>query len=184
MLWRHLKTKVKLCIVERALRDFQLNWHNSWWWLRLLSFRTILAAPVWSRSKQRSRRQTCRLPRFSWRSKEELLITRALFAGSSPLLRYLHEYFILLLKLLCILEYYCLLLSNNEIHWPCDWIGTIISLVLKICFAPARKSDRIGLLFTHKNGEFGAISVTVQSCAALISKAESHISDRCSYFTG
>ena len=116
MLWRHLKTKVKLCIVERALRDFQLNWHNSWWWLRLLSFRTILAAFVWSRSKQRSRRQTCRLPRFSWRSKEELLITRALFAGTSTLLRYLHEFFILLLKLLCILEYYCSLLSNNEIH--------------------------------------------------------------------
>ena len=53
-----------------------------------------------------------------------------------------------------------------------------------VAFAPARKPYQIGLLFTHKNGDFGAISVTAQSCAALISKAESHISDRCSYYTG
>ena len=54
----------------------------------------------------------------------------------------------------------------------------------RVAFAPARKPYRIGLLFTHKNGDFGAISVTEQSCAALISEAESHISDRCSYYTG
>ena len=37
-----------------------------------------------------------------------------------------------------------------------------------IAFAPARKSYRIGLLLTHKNGDFGAISVTKRSCAAPI----------------
>ena len=30
----------------------------------------------------------------------------------------------------------------------------------RIAFGPTRKSFRIGLLFTHKNGNFGAISVT------------------------
>ena len=44
--------------------------------------------------------------------------------------------------------------------------------------APKRKTYRIGLLFTHKNGEFGAIFVTEQSFAAPISKVERHISDR------
>ena len=41
-------------------------------------------------------------------------------------------------------------------------------------------------MFTHKNGDFGAISVTERSCAAPISNVERrHISDRCSYsFTG
>ena len=41
----------------------------------------------------------------------------------------------------------------------------------------------IGLLFTHKNG-CGAISVTGRSCAALISKVEREISDRCSQYDG
>ena len=48
-----------------------------------------------------------------------------------------------------------------------------------IAFAPARKPYRIGLLFTHKNRDFGAISATERSChAALIYKVESHISYR------
>ena len=41
-----------------------------------------------------------------------------------------------------------------------------------VAFAPAPKPYRIGLLFTHKNGDFGAIS-----------KVESHISDRCAHYT-
>ena len=41
-------------------------------------------------------------------------------------------------------------------------------------FSPARKP----CLFTHKNGNFAAISVTERSCAAPVSKVESHISDR------
>ena len=32
-------------------------------------------------------------------------------------------------------------------------------------------------MFTHKNGDFGAIYVTEQSCAVPISKVESHISN-------
>ena len=51
-----------------------------------------------------------------------------------------------------------------------------------MAFAPAQKPYRIGLLFTHMNGDFGAISATAGSCAAPISKEESHISDRCSYY--
>ena len=41
----------------------------------------------------------------------------------------------------------------------------------------AMKSYWVGLLFTHKNGDFGAISVTERSCAPPISKVESRISD-------
>ena len=42
----------------------------------------------------------------------------------------------------------------------------------------------MGLLYVHKNGDFGAISVTAdRSCAAAIFKVESHISDRRSYYT-
>ena len=42
--------------------------------------------------------------------------------------------------------------------------------------APARKPYQIGLLFTHKNGDFSGISATERICAALISKVEHHIS--------
>ena len=41
-----------------------------------------------------------------------------------------------------------------------------------------------GLLFIHKNCDFGAISVAERNCAASISKMESHIGDRCSYYRG
>ena len=56
--------------------------------------------------------------------------------------------------------------------------------VYRIAFAPTRKPYRIGLVFTHKNGDFGAISVTERSCAAPISKAggASHIGRCASYF--
>ena len=39
-------------------------------------------------------------------------------------------------------------------------------------------SEFYGILFTHKNDGFGAISVTEQGCAAPISKVESHASNR------
>ena len=57
-------------------------------------------------------------------------------------------------------------------HWPpfAD-VKAMFSLYL-VAFAPAPKPYRIGLLFTHKNGDFGAIS-----------KVESHISDRCAHYT-
>ena len=37
-----------------------------------------------------------------------------------------------------------------------------------IAFGPTRQLFRIELLFTHENGDFGAISVTERSCAAPI----------------
>ena len=60
----------------------------------------------------------------------------------------------------------------------------------RINFAPARKSNENHTgydffdLFTHKNGDFGAISVTERSCASPIFKVERYISDRCTYYTG
>jgi len=41
-------------------------------------------------------------------------------------------------------------------------------------FAPARKPYWIGLLFTHKNCDFDAISAAERSCAAPIPKVERH----------
>ena len=46
---------------------------------------------------------------------------------------------------------------------------------IRIVSAPARKPYRIGLVFTHKNGDRGAISVTERRCAAAISNVESYI---------
>ena len=51
-------------------------------------------------------------------------------------------------------------------------------LVYPIAFAPSRKPYRIGLLFTHKNDDFSAISVTKRSCAAPTFKVVRHISDK------
>ena len=45
-------------------------------------------------------------------------------------------------------------------------------------FVPTRKLYQTWLLVTHKNDDFGAISVTERSCAASILKVDSHISDR------
>ena len=42
-----------------------------------------------------------------------------------------------------------------------------------IAFAQARKPYRLGLLFTNRNSDFGAIFVTERSCAAVISQVES-----------
>ena len=54
----------------------------------------------------------------------------------------------------------------------------------RMSFAPVRKPYQKGLLFIHKDGDFCAISVTERNCAATVTKVESHISDRCSYYTG
>ena len=45
----------------------------------------------------------------------------------------------------------------------------------RVAFTPAQKQYRIGLRFTNKNGDFGAISVTERSSAARISKVERDI---------
>ena len=68
----------------------------------------------------------------------------------------------------------------------CKCVVLLIKAVFILCrraFARARKPYRIVLPFIHKNGDFRAISITEGSCAALISKVESHISERCLYYT-
>ena len=55
-----------------------------------------------------------------------------------------------------------------------DHFLTAMFTVYRVAFASALKSYQIGLLFTHKNGDFGWISVTERSCADLES-GESHI---------
>ena len=44
--------------------------------------------------------------------------------------------------------------------------------------APTEKPYGIGPLFTHKHGDFGAISVTERSCDVSITKVAHYISDR------
>ena len=61
----------------------------------------------------------------------------------------------------------------------------VMFTLYRVAFALAKNWPyRIGLLFTHKNGDFGAISVAGRRYEAPISKVESDISDRCSYYTG
>ena len=48
----------------------------------------------------------------------------------------------------------------------------------RIAVAPARKRYREWLLFTHENGDSGAISLTERICSAPISIVERHISER------
>ena len=69
-------------------------------------------------------------------------------------------------------------------------ISKVVRHILNRCscytgqlFVVPRKSYGIGPLNTHKNCCGGAISVTVRSCAAPISKLVSHMSDRCSCYT-
>ena len=50
----------------------------------------------------------------------------------------------------------------------CYFQNTSDNILYRIAFPPARKPYRVGLLFAHKNGDFGEISVTERSCAALI----------------
>ena len=61
----------------------------------------------------------------------------------------------------------------------------VMFTLYRVAFALAKNWPyRIGLVFTHKNGDFGAISVARRSYEAPISKVESDISDRSSYYTG
>ena len=66
----------------------------------------------------------------------------------------------------CLLSGY----QMGSITYGCGRIGELVRIVL----APARKPYRIGLLFTHRNGDFSAISVTKRSCAAPFWKVERH----------
>ena len=49
--------------------------------------------------------------------------------------------------------------------------------IYRIAFPPEKKPYWTGILFTHKNGDFYAISLTERISAARICKLESHISD-------
>ena len=76
--------------------------------------------------------------------------------------------------------------NNGKINITWDKKLTITAMftLYRIAFASPRKQYLIGLMFTNKNGCGGAISVTERSYAAPIFKVESHISDRCSHYTG
>ena len=54
-----------------------------------------------------------------------------------------------------------------------------VFILYRISFCVCTKTiPGVGLLFTHKNGDFDLISVTERSCAAPVSKVERYISDR------
>ena len=69
--------------------------------------------------------------------------------------------------------------------------GLLVMFTLyQVAFTPASKPYRIELLFTYKNGDFDAISVTERSGAMnivgamAIFKVESHMWVRCSHYSG
>lgn len=55
-----------------------------------------------------------------------------------------------------------------------EFIKNYLILKSRITFVPEGKLYRIGLLFTHKNSDFGTISVMGQSCPVLILKIRYH----------
>ena len=57
---------------------------------------------------------------------------------------------------------------SDEKHW----VLKVMFLLYWTVFALPWKADWVGLLFVHRNGCGGTISVTEQSCALLISKVE------------
>ena len=78
----------------------------------------------------------------------------------------------------CPLLQFMFLMKINCVAPIANWIPAIFSLY-RIVLAPRTlKPFRTGLLYTHKNGGFGAISVTERRCAAMIVKVDHHISDR------
>ena len=63
------------------------------------------------------------------------------------------------------------------------WIlGHVCIIPYSFCAGTKTKPFRIEHLFTHTNGDFGAISAMERRCAAPILKAESHIPDRFSHY--
>ena len=62
--------------------------------------------------------------------------------------------------------------------------GLLVMFTLyQVAFTPASKPYRIELLFTYKNGDFGAISVTERSGATAVFKVESHMWVRRSHYS-
>ena len=64
----------------------------------------------------------------------------------------------------------------------CPSVSGIVFTLCQITVTPAREPYRIGILFKHKNGDFGAISVTEWSCAHQSLKWRVTFSDRHSYY--
>ena len=79
----------------------------------------------------------------------------------------------------CVCSQWSRLLQGFEIKNECmdQKVASDIFTRYRIAFAPARKSYRIGFLFTHKNGDYGAASVMERSRSTLVSKVMSHTSD-------
>ena len=73
--------------------------------------------------------------------------------------------------------------ASRSLKWRDAYRIGVHTIPDSFCAGTKTIPDRASV-YTHKNRDFGAISVTEQSCAALISKVESHISDSCSYHTG
>ena len=72
----------------------------------------------------------------------------------------------------------------TKLNWEM-WDSSDVQTLLDSFCAGTKIIPDIGLLFTHKNGYFGAISVTERSCNSPVSQVESHtISDTCSYCAG
>ena len=66
------------------------------------------------------------------------------------------------------------------LQWNCPFTPSVRSLMLKCsCYTGWLLPYRTGRLCTHKNSDFGLISVTERSYTELISEGV----DRCSYFT-
>ena len=76
------------------------------------------------------------------------------------------------------------LTQRNTSVQRCSSLHSAHVTTYRMAFVPVRKPYRRGLLFRYKNGALGVFSVMEPSCAVRISKVESHISDRCSYYTG
>ena len=72
----------------------------------------------------------------------------------------------------------CFLLSLATQNFSLGRIMLGIFTLCRMALASARKPYRIDIVFTHKNGDCGAISIKERSCTAPISKMEPHISDK------
>ena len=63
------------------------------------------------------------------------------------------------------------------------WVlGHVCIIPYSFCAGTKTKPFRMGHLFTHTKGDFGAISAMARRCAAPIFKVESRISDRFSHY--
>ena len=72
---------------------------------------------------------------------------------------------------------------RQSLKWRDAYRVGVHTIPDSFCAGTKTIPDRASV-YTHKNRDFGAISVTERSCATPISKVESHISDSCSYHTG